>query len=46
MKKNWKKLAQNLLLILAGNTIYALAVAAFILPGGLITCLLYTSRCV
>ena len=37
MKKNWKKLAQNLLLILAGNTIYALAVAAFILPGGLIT---------
>lgn len=34
---NWKKQLGDLLVILLGNALYALAVAAFILPNGLIT---------
>ena len=34
---NWKKQLGDLLAILLGNAVYALAVAAFILPNGLIT---------
>ena len=38
MKEKWtRNEAKNLLLILAGNTIYALAVTMFILPDHLIT---------
>lgn len=33
----WMNLLKNLLCILAGNTIYALGIVMFVLPGGLIT---------
>ena len=37
MKKNYKEYTKKIILILIGNTIYALAVTSFILPSGLIT---------
>ena len=33
---NWKKQLADLAAILVGNTVYAFAVAAFVLPNGLI----------
>ena len=40
---HWKQLARNWASILFGNALYSLAVALFLEPSGLITCLLYTS---
>jgi uncharacterized membrane-anchored protein YitT (DUF2179 family) len=37
MDKKYRVLIKNILLVLAGNTLYALAVTAFILPSSLIT---------
>ena len=38
-----QQIAFNSLSIIVGNALYALTVVLFLVPSGLITCLLYTS---
>ena len=42
-RQKWLRMTARVGTILFGNAIYAMAVVLFIMPNGLVTCLLYTS---